>query len=92
MGFVVGASNPKVLRRVRKIVGDKTPILVPGIGSQGGDVAKSVSAVASCDDARFLAHSSRRILYSSSDCNFAEVARYEVEKLNAEIASALANC
>ena len=42
-GLVVGATYPDELRRVRAIVGD-LPILVPGIGAQGGDIAATVAA------------------------------------------------
>jgi len=42
-GVVVGATYPRELQAVRKIVGDM-PILIPGIGTQGGDVEKTVTA------------------------------------------------
>jgi len=44
LGLVVGATHPRELSRVREIVGDETLILVPGIGTQGGDLARSIEA------------------------------------------------
>src|SRR6185437_11163285 len=41
--LVVGATYPDELKEVREIIGDMT-LLVPGIGSQGGDVEKTVKA------------------------------------------------
>ncbi|MCX7930329.1 MAG: orotidine-5'-phosphate decarboxylase [Chlorobi bacterium] len=38
LGYVVGATQPSVLASVRRIVGHNTPLLVPGVGAQGGDL------------------------------------------------------
>jgi orotidine-5'-phosphate decarboxylase len=73
-GLVVGATYPAQLRSVREIVGD-LPILVPGIGTQGGDVAASVAAGVTSDGTGLLLSSSREILYASSGDNFADAAR-----------------
>ncbi len=73
-GLVVGATYPEQLRLVRTIVGD-LPILLPGIGAQGGDVAASVQAGVTSDGTGLLASSSRAILYASSGEDFAAAAR-----------------
>ena len=73
-GLVVGATYPAQLRSVREIVGD-LPILVPGIGAQGGDVAASVAAGKTSDGTGMLLSSSREILYASSGDDFADAAR-----------------
>lgn len=73
-GLVVGATYPAQLRRVRDLVGD-LPILLPGIGAQGGDVAASVRAGITADGTGLLASSSRAILYASSGDDFAAAAR-----------------
>jgi orotidine-5'-phosphate decarboxylase len=73
-GLVVGATYPAQLAAVRGITGD-LPILVPGVGEQGGDVAASVIAGATAAGTGLLLSSSREILYASSGDDFAEAAR-----------------
>jgi orotidine-5'-phosphate decarboxylase len=73
-GLVVGATYPTQLGSVRDLAGD-LPILVPGVGQQGGDVAASVAAGATADGRGLLLSSSRSILYASSGDDFAEAAR-----------------
>jgi orotidine-5'-phosphate decarboxylase len=73
-GLVVGATYPAQLGSVRQLVGE-LPVLVPGIGEQGGDIAASVSAGTSTDGRGLLLSSSREILYASSGDDFAEAAR-----------------
>jgi orotidine-5'-phosphate decarboxylase len=72
-GLVVGATFPDELRQVRALVGDM-PILVPGIGAQGGDVEATVAAGKTMDGGMMIS-SSRAILYASSGEDFAESAR-----------------
>jgi len=73
---VVGATYPDELRRVRAIVGD-LPILVPGIGAQGGDLEATVAAGADSSGYGMLVSSSRAVLYASSGRDFADAARAE---------------
>jgi orotidine-5'-phosphate decarboxylase len=73
-GLVVGATYPDELRAVRSIVGD-LPILVPGIGAQGGDPRAVVDAGATADGRGLMISSSRAILYASAGDDFAEGAR-----------------
>ena len=72
-GLVVGATWPEQLREVRAIVGDM-PILVPGVGAQGGDVEAVVRNAKSADGTGLLVSSSRAILYASSGADFADAA------------------
>ena len=76
--LVVGATYPEELVRVRAIVGNM-PILVPGIGAQGGDIGAVVRAGAcnTSDDTQrgLIINSSRAILYASSGADFATAAR-----------------
>lgn len=62
-GLVVGATFPAELAQVRGIVGDM-PLLVPGIGAQGGDVEATVQAGRSSSGAGMMINSSRAILYA----------------------------
>ena len=61
--LVVGATFPQELAQVRKIIGDM-PLLVPGIGAQGGDVAATVAAGKTMDGNGMMINSSRAILYA----------------------------
>jgi orotidine-5'-phosphate decarboxylase len=84
IGLVVGATHPKELQRIRKIVPDM-PILIPGIGQQGGDLRSAIRY--GCDKHRQLAviNASRSIIYASSGKDFAEAARTEAKKMVKEM-------
>ena len=68
LGLVVGATYPEELKIVRDIVGE-LPILIPGIGSQSGDLEASVRAGLGRKNHGLLVSSSREIIYASSDLN-----------------------
>jgi orotidine-5'-phosphate decarboxylase len=74
IGLVVGATRPKELQRIRRMVPDM-PILIPGVGAQGGDLKAAVQY--GCDEKGELAiiNASRSIIYASHDENFASAAR-----------------
>jgi orotidine-5'-phosphate decarboxylase len=78
-GLVVGATHPVELAEVRAIAPD-LPLLVPGIGAQGGDIAATVRAGAAGDGLGLVVNSSRAILYASSGDDFAEAARAEAQR------------
>jgi orotidine-5'-phosphate decarboxylase len=65
-GLVVGATYPAELAAVRKRVGDAVPLLIPGIGAQGGDVTATVTNARNERGTGMLISSSRAILYASS--------------------------
>ncbi len=79
--LVVGATAPEELRQVREIVGDM-PILIPGIGAQGGDVGRTVSAGKDSRGQGMIINSSRGIIFASNGSDFAEAARRETLKLH----------
>ena len=72
-GLVVGATYPKELAEVRAAVGEM-PILVPGIGAQGGDLEASVRA-GSTPAGGIIVSSSRAVLYAGEDEDFAAASR-----------------
>ena len=72
--LVVGATFPEEIARVREIVGDM-PLLVPGIGAQGGDVEATLKAGRTASGTGLMINSSRAILYASKGENYAEAAR-----------------
>jgi orotidine-5'-phosphate decarboxylase len=73
-GLVVGATHPGELADIRAAVGEM-PILIPGLGAQGGDVEASVTAGVTAAGMRGIFNSSRGIIYAASDETFAEKAR-----------------
>ena len=83
---VVGATYPEELAEVRRIVGTM-PILIPGIGAQGGDVRRTVEAGRDARRRGMIVNSSRGVIYASNGDDFAEAARQEVLRLNREIES-----
>jgi orotidine-5'-phosphate decarboxylase len=75
-GLVVGATYPEELGKVRSIVGEM-PLLVPGVGAQGGDVEATVASGIAADGFGMVINSSRAILYASPASDFAAAARRE---------------
>jgi orotidine-5'-phosphate decarboxylase len=78
LGLVVGATYPNELARVRDIA-PTAPLLIPGVGAQGGDAAATVKA-AWRPNAPIVVNSSRAILYASAGSDFAQAARIEALK------------
>ena len=76
--LVVGATWPRELARVRALA-PSIPLLVPGIGAQGGDIDATVAAGAAADGCGLMLNSSRAILYASSGEDFAAAARAAAE-------------
>ncbi len=83
-GLVVGATRPRELQRLRVIV-PKMPFLIPGIGTQGGDLRSAIRY--GCDKHGTMAviNASRSVLYASAGTDFADAARHTVISLRAEI-------
>lgn len=74
LSLVVGATWPEQLGEVRAIVGGDVPLLVPGIGAQGGDVEAVLKHGLNADRTGLIVSSSRAILYASSGADFADAA------------------
>ena len=77
--LVVGATFPEEIAKVRQVVGDEMPLLVPGIGAQGGDIEATVMAGANSKGQGLLINSARAILYASSDIDWQEAAAAEAK-------------
>ncbi len=82
--LVVGATWPGQLKDVRSIVGD-IPLLVPGVGAQGGDVEAVVTNATTGDGAGVIVSSSRAILYASAADDFAQAAATAARALRDQI-------
>jgi len=87
-GLVVGATYPAEMGAIRADVPASMPILVPGVGAQGGDVAAVVAAHREAASDAYLIAASRSILYASPGEDFADAARAAAESLDAEICAA----
>lgn len=82
--LVVGATYPQELAEVRRIVGEM-PLLVPGVGAQGGDVAAAVRNGQTNTGTGLIVSSSRGILYASRGEDFAGAARDAAGRLRNQI-------
>lgn len=87
VGAVVGATYPAQMTAIRAALPD-APLLVPGIGAQGGDLEASVRAGMDREGAGLLISASRSVLYASAGDDFADVARAEALHLRDAINAA----
>jgi orotidine-5'-phosphate decarboxylase len=84
LGLVVGATYPNEIERVRELA-PTLPLLIPGVGAQGGDALATVRAGLRTDASgaitgTVIVNSSRAILYASSGDDFAQAARAEAQR------------
>lgn len=83
-GLVVGATRPEEMKKIRRMVPDM-PLLIPGIGAQGGDLESAVRY--GCDARGQLAviNASRSVIYASTGKDFARAARQTALELREEM-------
>jgi orotidine-5'-phosphate decarboxylase len=84
IGLVVGATFPEELKFIRQ-QHPHLPLLIPGIGAQGGDLATTIKYGVSASGDRAIINSSRQIIYASKGKDFAEAARRAALILRDEI-------
>jgi len=89
IGLVVGATYPEQLKRVRALC-PELPLLIPGIGAQGGDLAAVVKYGVDANGEKAILNCSRQIIYASKGKDFAQAARREALKLRDRINQELA--
>lgn len=82
--LVVGATYPEELAEIRNITEDMT-FLVPGIGTQGGNVEKTIKAGLNSSGDGMIVNSSRGIIFASTSEDFTDKAREETVLLKEEI-------
>jgi orotidine-5'-phosphate decarboxylase len=91
LGLVVGATYPAEIERVREIA-PTLPLLIPGVGAQGGDAVATVKAglrtQGSETTGAIIVNSSRAILYASDGADFAGAARRAALKTRDELRDA----
>jgi orotidine-5'-phosphate decarboxylase len=86
IGLVVGATVPAEIARVRELA-PTLPLLIPGIGAQGGDARAAVQAGWRVG-APIVVNSSRAILYASGGVDFAQAAREAARSTRETLAGA----
>ncbi len=86
LGLVVGATYPQEIERVRALA-PTLPLLIPGVGAQGGDAAATVRAGWRAD-APIVVNSSRAILYAGGGTDFADAARAAAQATRAVLHAA----
>ena len=84
IGLIAPSTQPKVLQQIRRIAGPGVPLLVPGIGAQGGNVTQAVQSGANLRGEMVLLSASRSIIYASQGNDFAAAARAMTQKLRDE--------
>ena len=84
IGLVVGATYPEDLKKVRSIC-PEMPLLIPGIGAQGGDLASAVNYGVDAQGEKAIINVSRQILYASNKKDFPQAARNMAEKIRTQI-------
>ena len=84
VGLVVGATQPRELEAVRGLC-PRLPILIPGVGAQGGDLAGAVRGGTDRRGRMALINSSRGVLYASGGTDFPQAARQEATRLRDSI-------
>ena len=84
LGIVAGATYPEEIGRIRAVA-PTLPLLIPGIGAQGGDIARVVAAGLDDRGAGIVINSSRAILYAGDDRRFDESARAAAVRTRKEI-------
>ena len=84
IGLVVGATYPEELKLIRQNNPDM-PLLIPGIGAQGGDLASAVRYGVDSQRQKAIISSSRQIIYASREKDFAQAARDVASSLRDQI-------
>ena len=85
VGLVAGATAPEKIREIRTIAGEDIPLLVPGIGAQGGDLESCMKAGNNSAGTGIIVNSSRGIIYAGGGENFAETSRQAAIRLRDQI-------
>ena len=88
IGLVVGATVTAQLKSVRELCPNQ-PILIPGVGAQGGDLSASVLHGVDSSGRLAIINSSRGIIYASQRTDFDSAARQAAAEVNNNINSTL---
>lgn len=83
--LIAPSTQPKILQQVRRVAGPNTPILIPGLGAQGGSVADAVRHGANLRGEMAVLSASRSVTYASQGDDFAEAAREAALRIKHEV-------
>lgn len=83
-GLVVGATRPRELGRIRAMV-PHMPFLIPGVGAQGGDLAKAIRNGCTREGDLAVVNASRSIIYASGGDDYADAARQTARRMVEEM-------
>jgi orotidine-5'-phosphate decarboxylase len=84
LGLVLGATAPEQLTAVRQVCPDM-PLLIPGVGAQGGELAAAVRGGVDANGRLAIINSSRGIIYASGGSDYADAARAAAGRLRNDI-------
>lgn len=84
VGLVVGATYPEELKEIRKLCPDM-PLLIPGIGAQGGDLELSVRYGVNTSGEEAIISATRQVIYASQGPGYAQAARRAAQELRDSI-------
>ena len=84
IGLVVGATYTEELKAIRQLC-PEMPILIPGIGAQGGDLESTVRCGIDAQGGNAIIAVSRQVLYASQGKDFAQAARHNAQELRDNI-------
>jgi orotidine-5'-phosphate decarboxylase len=83
--LVVGATYPRELQEIRELVGPHMPLLVPGVGAQGGETSAIIQAGLGSRQRGLIISTSRSVIFAGSGPDFADAARAAAMALKEEI-------
>jgi orotidine-5'-phosphate decarboxylase len=84
IGLVAGATYPEELGRIRTLCPDM-PLLIPGVGSQGGDLEQVLLHGLDAERNKTIINVSRQVLYAGKGPGYAEAARKAAQHLRDQI-------
>jgi len=90
VGIVVGATAPGELAEIREIIGEDMPILIPGVGAQGGDLERSIEHGSNSSGQMAIINIARGVIYAWSDeSDFRSEIRRAAQSYREQIAEAM---
>lgn len=91
IGLVVGATSPVELQKIRMVIGGQVPLLIPGVGSQGGDLEKAVVSGSNSSGEMAIVNISRGIIYAGENGSFRTAVRQKARYFKDAIHDYLTN-
>jgi orotidine-5'-phosphate decarboxylase len=85
IGLVVGATSPNELKEIRTLIGEEMPILIPGVGAQGGDLEGAIEGGSNSKGNMAIINISRGIIYSDDGSSFQDSVRVKASSYKESI-------